>query len=108
MRCGDSPRTSRARPPPSSEPFVKGPNRCADARVRRWVYEMHRYSTTMTSPPLPSQSIETVAERKNLLVPDLSRWPLDASQPVIELVDVSVAVGSKKVLNGLKDRKSVV
>lgn len=46
----------------------------------------------------------STAERQNLLVPDLPRWPLDASQPVIELVDVSVAFGSKQVLTGLNLR----
>ena len=38
---------------------------------------------------------------ENLLVPGLDRWPLDAGQPVIELVDVSIAFGAKQVLRGL-------
>jgi hypothetical protein len=40
-------------------------------------------------------------ERKNLLVPDLERWPLDPDKPAIELVDVSLSFGEKRVLNGL-------
>ena len=40
-------------------------------------------------------------ERKNLLVPELERWPLDPDKPAIELVDVSIAFGPKKVLSGL-------
>jgi ABC-type transporter Mla maintaining outer membrane lipid asymmetry ATPase subunit MlaF len=40
-------------------------------------------------------------ERKNLLVPDLERWPLDPARPAIELIDVSIAFGPKQVLNGL-------
>ncbi|MEO7731606.1 MAG: ATP-binding cassette domain-containing protein, partial [Kofleriaceae bacterium] len=39
--------------------------------------------------------------RKNLLLPDAERWPLDASKPVIELADVSVAFGKNQVLRGL-------
>lgn len=39
--------------------------------------------------------------RQNLLIPNLERWPLDESKPVIELIDVSVAFGKLKVLNGL-------
>lgn len=40
-------------------------------------------------------------ERKNLLVPNLERWPLDPDKPVIELIDVSVAFGKLKVLDKL-------
>jgi ABC-type transporter Mla maintaining outer membrane lipid asymmetry ATPase subunit MlaF len=40
-------------------------------------------------------------QRKNLLVPELERWPLDPDKPAIELVDVSVSFGDKQVLNGL-------
>jgi ABC-type transporter Mla maintaining outer membrane lipid asymmetry ATPase subunit MlaF len=43
----------------------------------------------------------TPSERKNLLVPDLERWPLDPDKPVIELIDVSVSFGTMKVLDGL-------
>jgi ABC-type transporter Mla maintaining outer membrane lipid asymmetry ATPase subunit MlaF len=39
--------------------------------------------------------------RKNLLLPDAPRWPLDPTHPVIELDDVSVAFGDKQVLRGL-------
>jgi len=39
--------------------------------------------------------------RKNLLLPDTERWPLDPDKPVIELVDVSISFGDKKVLDGL-------
>jgi len=39
--------------------------------------------------------------RQNLLLPDAQRWPLDESQPVIELVDVSIAFGDEQVLDGL-------
>jgi ABC-type transporter Mla maintaining outer membrane lipid asymmetry ATPase subunit MlaF len=41
------------------------------------------------------------AERKNLLLPDSQRWPLDESKPVIELIDVYKAFGPNKVINGL-------
>lgn len=41
------------------------------------------------------------SERKNLLIPDLERWPLDPDKPVIELIDVSVSFGKMKVLDGL-------
>jgi phospholipid/cholesterol/gamma-HCH transport system ATP-binding protein len=41
------------------------------------------------------------ATRKNLLLPDSPRWPLDPDKPVIELEDVSVAFGEKQVLRGL-------
>jgi len=43
-------------------------------------------------------------ERKNLLVPDTERWPLDPERPVIELVDVSLSFGTKQVLNHLNLR----
>ena len=39
--------------------------------------------------------------RKNLLVPDAERWPLDPDKPVIQLKDVSVAFGENRVLEGL-------
>jgi ABC-type transporter Mla maintaining outer membrane lipid asymmetry ATPase subunit MlaF len=39
--------------------------------------------------------------RKNLLLPDSPRWPLDPDKPVIELENVSVAFGDKQVLKGL-------
>jgi ABC-type transporter Mla maintaining outer membrane lipid asymmetry ATPase subunit MlaF len=41
------------------------------------------------------------APRKNLLLPDSERWPLDPARPVIELDDVSVAFGDNHVLRGL-------
>ena len=41
------------------------------------------------------------APRKNLLLPDSERWPLDPARPVIELDEVSVAFGEKYVLRGL-------
>jgi phospholipid/cholesterol/gamma-HCH transport system ATP-binding protein len=44
------------------------------------------------------------AERKNLLVPELERWPLDESKPAIELIDVSVSFGDKVVLDRLNLR----
>jgi ABC-type transporter Mla maintaining outer membrane lipid asymmetry ATPase subunit MlaF len=40
-------------------------------------------------------------ERKNLLIPNLERWPLDPDKPVIELIEVSVAFGPLKVLDKL-------
>ena len=40
-------------------------------------------------------------QRKNLLLPDSERWPLDPHKPVIELDDVSVAFGDNHVLRGL-------
>jgi ABC-type transporter Mla maintaining outer membrane lipid asymmetry ATPase subunit MlaF len=44
---------------------------------------------------------ELPAGRKNLLLPEQARWPLDPDKPVIELVDVSLAFGDKPVLDGL-------
>jgi ABC-type transporter Mla maintaining outer membrane lipid asymmetry ATPase subunit MlaF len=44
---------------------------------------------------------EAPAERKNLLVPDAERWPLDADRPIIELVDVELSFGDDRVLRGL-------
>jgi phospholipid/cholesterol/gamma-HCH transport system ATP-binding protein len=41
------------------------------------------------------------APRKNLLLPDSARWPLDPAKPVIELENVSVSFGDKQVLRGL-------
>jgi phospholipid/cholesterol/gamma-HCH transport system ATP-binding protein len=41
------------------------------------------------------------APRKNLLLPNSERWPLDPDKPVIELENVSVAFGDKQVLRGL-------
>src|SRR5262249_42111643 len=35
------------------------------------------------------------------LLPGQERWPLDPDKPVIELIDVSVAFGDKRVLDGL-------
>src|SRR4051794_23079909 len=40
-------------------------------------------------------------ERHNLLLPQVERWPLDPTRPVIELDDVWVAFGDKQVLRGL-------
>ncbi len=39
--------------------------------------------------------------RKNLLLPETERWPLDPDKPVIELIDVSIGFGGKLVLDGL-------
>jgi ABC-type transporter Mla maintaining outer membrane lipid asymmetry ATPase subunit MlaF len=47
---------------------------------------------------------ELPAGRKNLLLPEQARWPLDPDKPVIELVDVSLAFGDKLVLDGLSLR----
>jgi ABC-type transporter Mla maintaining outer membrane lipid asymmetry ATPase subunit MlaF len=41
------------------------------------------------------------AQRKNLLLPHLERWPLDPARPVIELDGVSISFGDKRVLDGL-------
>jgi ABC-type transporter Mla maintaining outer membrane lipid asymmetry ATPase subunit MlaF len=46
-------------------------------------------------------AIAPPSERKNLLVPELERWPLDPSKPAIELVDVSIGFRDKQVLRGL-------
>jgi ABC-type transporter Mla maintaining outer membrane lipid asymmetry ATPase subunit MlaF len=40
-------------------------------------------------------------ERKNLLVPEAERWPLDPLRPVIDLQDVSLSFGNKQVLSHL-------
>jgi phospholipid/cholesterol/gamma-HCH transport system ATP-binding protein len=42
-----------------------------------------------------------VEERKNLLVPEAERWPLDPQRPVIDLQDVSLSFGDKQVLSHL-------
>ena len=52
----------------------------------------------MSDPTPPPQS---ASERRNLLLPDQERWPLDISKPVIELQDVSVAFDGKQVLDKL-------
>ncbi len=39
--------------------------------------------------------------RKNLLLPNTERWPLDPDKPVVELVDVSISFNGKPVLDGL-------
>jgi ABC-type transporter Mla maintaining outer membrane lipid asymmetry ATPase subunit MlaF len=39
--------------------------------------------------------------RKNLLLPALERWPLDPTKPVIQLIDVSISFGEKRVLDKL-------
>ncbi len=39
--------------------------------------------------------------RKNLLIPELERWPLDPARPVIELDKVSIAFAGKQVLDQL-------
>ncbi len=41
------------------------------------------------------------AQRTNLLVPDAERWPLDASKPVIELIDASLSFRDNRVIEGL-------
>ena len=48
----------------------------------------------MSSPQSPP-------ERKNLLVPEATRWPLDPDRPMIEMVDVAIGFGENKVLKGL-------
>ena len=42
-----------------------------------------------------------LAERKNLLIPELDRWPLDPNRPAIELHAVTRAFGEKRVLCGV-------
>ncbi len=39
--------------------------------------------------------------QRNLLMPELERWPLDPDKPVIELIDVSIGFAGKQVLDGL-------
>ncbi len=41
------------------------------------------------------------AERKNLLLPDSTRWPLEQDKPVIELIDVHKSFGVNHVIRGL-------
>ena len=45
-----------------------------------------------------------IAPRKNLILPDAERWPLDPARPVIELDDVRVAFGDNRVLRGVSLR----
>ncbi|MEO8701136.1 MAG: ATP-binding cassette domain-containing protein [Kofleriaceae bacterium] len=40
-------------------------------------------------------------QRRNLLVPEIERWPLDPDKPVIQLVEVSKSFGDKVVLDKL-------
>jgi phospholipid/cholesterol/gamma-HCH transport system ATP-binding protein len=56
-----------------------------------------------TAPPGsgPDAGAGPPAERHNLLLPQVERWPLDPTRPVIELDDVWVAFGDKQVLRGL-------
>ncbi|MEO8703757.1 MAG: ATP-binding cassette domain-containing protein [Kofleriaceae bacterium] len=42
-----------------------------------------------------------VIERRNLLLPELVRWPVALDKPVIELDDVTLDFGDKRVLDGL-------
>ncbi len=44
---------------------------------------------------------ERSQERKNLLVPDAERWPINADKPIIELDDVHKSFGDEEVLRGL-------
>jgi ABC-type transporter Mla maintaining outer membrane lipid asymmetry ATPase subunit MlaF len=46
-------------------------------------------------------AIAPPSERRNLLVPELERWPLDPTKPAIELIDVSIGFPGKQVLRGL-------
>jgi phospholipid/cholesterol/gamma-HCH transport system ATP-binding protein len=46
-------------------------------------------------------TVSTPPPRQNLLIPSLERWPLDPDKPVIELDDVSISFGDKRVLDGL-------
>lgn len=41
------------------------------------------------------------SERKNLLVPDVERWPVEGGEPIIELRDVHKSFGGEVVLDGL-------
>jgi ABC-type transporter Mla maintaining outer membrane lipid asymmetry ATPase subunit MlaF len=43
-------------------------------------------------------------QRKNLLVPDVERWPTDVGKPIIELVDVKTSFDGDPVLDGLSIR----
>jgi ABC-type transporter Mla maintaining outer membrane lipid asymmetry ATPase subunit MlaF len=43
----------------------------------------------------------TAPQRKNLLVPNAERWPLDPQKPVIQLIDVTLRFGDEVVLDGL-------
>jgi len=62
-------------------------------RTRRAVWPWSR--------PRPRPGAGPPEERHNLLLPQIERWPLDPSRPVIELDDVWVAFGDKQVLRGL-------
>jgi ABC-type transporter Mla maintaining outer membrane lipid asymmetry ATPase subunit MlaF len=50
----------------------------------------------------PEQS--SPEERKNLLVPDVERWPTGDGKPIIELVEVRKSFGEHVVLDGLSLR----
>ena len=52
----------------------------------------HRADAGSPAPPAP---------RKNLQLPGVERWPLDPARPVIELIDVALSFGTKRVLDGL-------
>ncbi len=47
-----------------------------------------------------SQESSIATDRKNLLLPNTERWPLDG-KPIIELVDVSIGFDGHQILSGL-------
>lgn len=68
-----------------------------------------RASSESTSEPVDASATDAASTgeqggnevRKNLLVPDIERWPVDDDKPIIELVDVHKSFGKTQVLKGL-------
>ncbi|MFW5966395.1 MAG: ATP-binding cassette domain-containing protein, partial [Persicimonas sp.] len=49
----------------------------------------------------PEEGADGSDERRNLLVPNLERWPIDSGEPILKLVDVSKSFGDEVVLEDL-------
>lgn len=48
----------------------------------------------------PTPAAEAPQTRKNLLLPDITRWPKDPARPMIELRDVHLSFGDNHILRG--------
>src|SRR4051812_35270410 len=100
MRSGCPPRRPTAPPlhPPRADATGRG------RHARRGVRDclgMSAVEPTAPPGPGPDAGAGPPGERHNLLLPQVERWPLDPTRPVIELDDVWVAFGDKQVLRGL-------
>ncbi len=50
---------------------------------------------------MPAPATDAAAQRQNLLLPDVPRWPKDPDKPLIELRDVHLTFGENHVLRGI-------